>query len=133
MAPLPHHESTGTTFLAGELFQDTTRIKIPPGKLSRRARALQLKTVRTDTAQSPVGVISLDSLRAMPRDSSARLANFKYVRKDRPQVQPNPQKTYTLFLADPQLVKVQHLLDSLDWRYRIRQTEIGRASCRERV
>jgi len=106
--------------------QDTVRRLPSTGKPSRRARALQQKVGTTDTTARRSTASILDSLRALPRDSSARLAHFQRVRKDRPQVDPIPPKTHPLFLELPAQVRVQHLLDSLEWVYRIRQTVLGK-------
>jgi cell surface protein SprA len=65
---------------------------------------------------------TLEAIRALPRDSSARLAQFQYIRKDRPAEEGTYHKTHPMFLSDPLLVKHQAVLDSTKWVYRLRET-----------
>jgi len=94
------------------------------GKLSRRAKAAQRRT-----STSPVSTVSYDTsritlaaIRALPRDSSARLAQLQYVRKDKPAEDGTYHKEFPLFLSDPLIVKHQAILDSTKWVYRLRET-----------
>jgi cell surface protein SprA len=93
------------------------------GKLSRRAKAAQRRTststastVSYDTSRS-----TLAAIRALPRDSSARLAQFQYIRKDKPAVDGTYHKHHPLFLSDPLIVKHQAILDSTKWVYRLHE------------
>lgn len=95
------------------------------GKLSRRAKAAQRRQLTIGTA----GIITydtsratLEAIRALPRDSSARLAQFQYVRKDNPAEKGTYHKHHPMFLSDPLLVKHQAVLDSNKWVYRLRET-----------
>ena len=74
-------------------------------------------TVSYDTSR-----ITLAAIRALPRDSSARLAQFQYVRKDKPVVDGIYHKHHPLFLSEPLIVKHQANLDSTRWVYRLRET-----------
>ena len=94
------------------------------GKLSRRAKAAQ-RRMATSTAGAVTRDTSrqtLEAIRALPRDSSARLAQFQYIRKDRPAEEGTYHKTHPMFLSDPLLVKHQAVLDSTKWVYRLRET-----------
>ena len=116
----PFSRSLAPVAEAGAL-QDTTR-KPTSGPETRRSRALQRK--RTSTEAAP-GVLSaesvLDSIRALPRDSSARLLHFQHVRHDLPVARPVPAKTHPLYLAEPSVVRSQHILDSTKLSYRTRR------------
>jgi cell surface protein SprA len=94
------------------------------GKLSRRAKAAQ-RRMSTSTA----GIVTrdtsrqtLEAIRALPRDSSARLAQFQYIRKDKPAENRTYHKNHPMFLSDPIIVKHQAVLDSTKWVYRLRET-----------
>jgi hypothetical protein len=101
--------------------QDTTRQRTG-GVLSRRARALQKKRASVDTTSAFLTTASiLDSLRALPRDSSARLAQFGHVRRDDPMVSLLQPKTHPLYLSDPTLVRTQQSLDSSRQVYHVRR------------
>jgi cell surface protein SprA len=77
---------------------------------------------RVDTTRAVVDEVAvLDSLQALPRDSSARLAHFHHVRRDRPQVDAMQRKTHPLYLPTPAAIRSVHKLDSLRWTYRVRQ------------
>jgi hypothetical protein len=96
------------------------------GKLSRRAKAAQKRALsRTTTVSTTVDTNIVDQLaaiRALPRDSSARIAQFTYVRRDNPMVESTYHKKYPLFLSDPPVVKYDASLDSTKWIYRLRYT-----------
>ncbi|MBI3788477.1 MAG: cell surface protein SprA, partial [Ignavibacteriales bacterium] len=101
--------------------QDTTKAKITGGE-SRRARALLRRRSSIDTTSIILSSKSiLDSLRALPRDSSARLAQFKNVRYDVPMVAPLQLKTHSLYLPAPMLVHNVEELDSTRYVYRLRR------------
>ena len=93
-------------------------------KLSRRAKAAQ-RRLATSTAGNIVrdtSRLTLEAIRALPRDSSARLAQFQYIRKDQPAENGVYHRTSPMFLPDPPLVKHQAVLDSTHWVYRLRET-----------
>jgi hypothetical protein len=96
------------------------------GKLSRRAKAAQKRALsRTTTVSATVDTTiasQLEAIRALPRDSSARIAQFTYVRKDNPMVEGTYHKEHPLFLSAPPVVKYQASLDSTKWVYRLRRT-----------
>jgi len=101
--------------------QDTTRAR-PSGVISRRARALERKRTSidsTDITKNPERQLEL--IRALPRDSSARLAHFGHVRRDAPSVDPLGLPTNPLYLSDPLTVRSQHNLDSARLVYRVRK------------
>ncbi|MBI3587132.1 MAG: cell surface protein SprA [Ignavibacteriales bacterium] len=101
--------------------QDTTKTKITGGE-SRRARALLRRRSSIDTTSiSLTSKKILDSLRALPRDSSARLAQFKHVRRDFPMVIPLQLKTHSLYLPEPTLIHSVETLDSTRYVYRLRR------------
>jgi len=100
--------------------QDTSRFQT--GAQSRRARALLRKRATSTVVDQPRSAESLlDSIRALPRDSSARLAHFHHLRVDLPMVQPFVTRTHPLYLIDPPLVRTQHFLDSSKFVYRVRR------------
>ncbi|RPI02409.1 MAG: cell surface protein SprA, partial [Ignavibacteriae bacterium] len=118
--PIAHGELV--QFAAGT--DSTLSQQYSSGKLSRRAKAAQRR--RTSTASGTVSrdtsMMSLAAIRALPRDSSARIAQFLYVRKDRPAETGSYQKNYPFFLEDPPVVRHQAVLDSNKWVYRLRET-----------
>ncbi len=94
------------------------------GKISRRAKAAQKRVLsRTTTVKAKVDTnfaAQLQAIRALPRDSSARIAQFTYVRTDEPMVEGTYHKNHPLFLSDPPVVRYQASLDSAKWVYRLR-------------
>jgi cell surface protein SprA len=103
------------------LQQDTTRRRTGGG-LSRRARALLKKGASVDTSQATLTPAQiLEMIRSMPRDSSARLEQFLYVRRDLPMVDLMQHKTSPLFLPDPLQVRTQVVLDSTRYVYHFRR------------
>ena len=96
------------------------------GKLSRRAKAAQKRSLsQTTTVSARVDTnfaAELAAIRALPRDSSARIAQFTYVRKDKPMVEGTYHKEHLLFLSAPPVVKYQASLDSTRWVYRLRRS-----------
>jgi cell surface protein SprA len=127
-------EASDLTFAANnELFQTTVGQDSVPsqqsfasGKLSRRAKAAQkrsLSRTTTTSAKTDTNLASqLAAIRALPRDSSARLAQFTYVRKDEPEVEGTYHKVHPLYLSTPPVVVFQASLDSAKWVYRLRRT-----------
>jgi hypothetical protein len=73
------------------------------GKLSRRAKATQkraLSGITTLSAKADTNFAAqLAAIRALPRDSSARIAQFTYFRKDNPMVEGTYHKEHPLFLS----------------------------------
>jgi hypothetical protein len=96
------------------------------GKLSRRAKAAQKRALFQTTTVSAKAdtnfAAQLAAIRALPRDSSARIAQFTYFRKDNPMVEGTYHKEHPLFLSAPPVVKYQASLDSTQWVYRLRRT-----------
>jgi len=96
------------------------------GKLSRRAKAAQKRALfQTTSVSAKVDTnfaAQLAAIRALPRDSSARIAQFTYVRKDNPMVEATYHKEHPLFLSAPPVLKYQASLDSTKWVYRLRWT-----------
>jgi hypothetical protein len=91
------------------------------GKQSRRAKAAlrriaarQTNVITVDTSRSV-----LEAIRALPRDSSARLAQFTYVRKDNLVSDGAYHKVHSMYLPDPPIMKYQAVLDSTRWIYRL--------------
>ncbi len=105
-----------------QVAQDTTR-PASTGQMTRRARAEQSRrtTQVTSTPTADTSKSVLELIRALPRDSSARLQHFQYVRTDRPAVDPLASKPHPLYLPDPLIVKYRDQLDSTRWVYRLRQ------------
>jgi cell surface protein SprA len=128
-------EATNTKSTASQELFPTTTIsdssstsqKVRTGKLSRRAKAAQKRLApresqvgaRKDTSSRAA---DLAAIRALPRDSSARIAQFHYVRKDKPVVDGKYHKEHPLFLAAPSVIRYQDALDTSKWVYRLRRT-----------
>ena len=62
----------------------------------------------------------LELIRALPRDSSARLEQFQHVRRDRPAVNPAARRTHPMYLPDPIFVVHREELDSSRLVYHLR-------------
>jgi hypothetical protein len=94
------------------------------GKLSRRAKAAQRRQSITPggIAVYDTSRVTLAAIRALPRDSSARLAQLQYVRKDNPAIDGTHEQHYPLFLSDPPIVRHQAVLDTNRWVYRLRES-----------
>ena len=103
--------------------QDTIRAA-QTGRLTRRARAAQQRgTVRSaEGAAADTSRSILDMIRALPRDSSARLTQFLYVRRDPPAIDGRYHRSSPMFLADPMAIRNLELLDSTRWVYHLRRT-----------
>ena len=101
--------------------QDTTKPR-PAGAISRRARALERKRASidsTDISKNPEKMLEL--IRALPRDSSARLEHFGHVRRDVAWVDPLSPPPSPLYLPDPQLIRSQVGMDTARLIYRTRK------------
>ncbi|MBF8294664.1 MAG: hypothetical protein HW389_1209 [Bacteroidetes bacterium] len=110
------------------ILQDTTKRRQTGGP-SRRARALERNRSSldtSDTGQSAARI--LETIKAMPRDSSARLA-FGHVRRDDRVAHILERPAHPLYLPDPMLVRKSQTLDSSRFVYRIRRT-LGAADTR---
>ncbi len=102
------------------VLQDTTRRR-PAGTLSRRARALEKKRSSIDTSDVTKNVARiLEAIKALPRDSSARLA-FGYVRRDEDVVNLLSRPIHALYLPDPMVLRNQQTLDSAQFVYHVRR------------
>ena len=107
-------------FPALAAFQDTTK-RISTGVLSRRARALLQKRATGDTSTVMSAAKILEAIKALPRDSTARLLHFGHVRRDAPTVGLSQQPTHPMFLPDPFSIRSQQTLDSSRFLYHIRK------------
>jgi cell surface protein SprA len=100
--------------------QDTTRRR-QAGTLSRRARALEKRRTSVDTTDTSKSLARiLEAIKALPRDSSARLA-FGYVRRDEQVVNPLSHPMHSLYLPDPTVFRMQQTLDSSRFVYHVRR------------
>lgn len=96
------------------------------GGLSRRALA-RLSGAGADTnSYYSVDTAALRRAALMPRDSTARLAQFLYHREDSPVVSLFQPRTYSLFLKPPSLVMHTTELDSTGQYVIIRETVNGK-------
>lgn len=121
--------SPGAVMEPALVLQDTTLRGT--GAQTRRARALLRKRQTTLGTEQPVSTQSiLDSIRALPRDSSARLEQFHHVRVDHPMVTPFRSSTHPLYVPEPVLVRTQHQLDTASYQYRVRKV-VGGADIKE--
>ncbi|HEY6952024.1 MAG TPA: cell surface protein SprA, partial [Bacteroidota bacterium] len=99
---------------------------VTPGKLSRRARVVQeMQAEEKASGQIDTSFNMLAAIRALPRDSSARLAQFLAVRTDPVQVDPLRVKPSPLYLAEPLAIRYRDVLDSATWSYRVKRTIDG--------
>jgi len=101
-------------------FQDTTK-RLSTGVLSRRARALLQKRATVDTSTVKSAAKILEAIKALPRDSSARLLHFGHVRRDAPTVDLSQEPTHPMYLPDPYTVRTQQTLDSTRFVYHVRR------------
>ncbi|MCX6144924.1 MAG: cell surface protein SprA, partial [Ignavibacteriales bacterium] len=101
-------------------FQDTTK-RISTGALSRRARALLQKRSTVDTTTVKSAAKILEMIKALPRDSSARLLHFGHVRRDVPTVDLSQEPTHPMYLPDPFSIRTQQALDSTRFLYHVRK------------
>ena len=100
--------------------QDSTK-RISTGVLSRRARALLQKRTTVDTSTVKSAAKILEAIRALPRDSSARLLHFGHMRRDVPTVDLLQEPTHPMYLPDPVSIRTQQTLDSTQFLYHIRK------------
>ncbi|MFZ1977320.1 MAG: hypothetical protein WAV76_05145, partial [Bacteroidota bacterium] len=104
---------------------DTTSVESPFSNAysARHARAAQDRAAYFNALRSSqnASFARYDSLLLVHRDSSARVAQFKYVRKDNPVVDGSYHKNLPLFLNEPLAVYYKDELDSTRWVYRIRR------------
>ena len=125
MAAWPRSEdlaSESPSLAAGAVFQQDTTRQRTGGGLSRRARALLKKRASVDTTEVTLTAAQiLELIRALPRDSSARLEQFQNVRRDLPMVSMMQPRTHPLYLPDPLQVKTQAVLDTSRYLYHVRR------------
>ena len=119
-------EHASGRFEAGEAIAN---VESPPdgppagGKMSRRARAALVRNARTNVAATGMDTSRavLEYLRSLPRDSSARVAQLRYTRKDAPAMETQYRKTPSLYLKDPVAVTSEAVLDSNQNVYHLRR------------
>lgn len=89
--------------------------------MSRRARALEKRSQSVDTTDVTKSAARiLEAIKALPRDSSARLA-FQHVRRDEQVVNLLSRPSHALYLPDPMIIRTQQTLDSTRLEYRVRR------------
>ncbi len=90
---------------------------------ARHARAARERAAYFNALRSAqnASAARFDSILLAHRDSSARVAQFIYVRKDNPVVDPTYHKNMPLFLNEPLAVYYKDELDTTKWVYRIRR------------
>lgn len=81
-------------------------------------RALMFRELKGGEEQKFIS--RLDSTALAHRDSTARIQQFLYVRKDKIAADGEYHHTYPLFLADPPIVRYRDELDSTRFVYRLR-------------
>lgn len=95
--------------------------------MNRRMRAAQLRSkmevVPKEVEETPQQ--TLESIRALPRDSSARMEHFQYERRDPVSVDVDRRASSRMFLPEPSIVVFKDELDSLRWQYRLRRLIAG--------
>jgi hypothetical protein len=111
---------TGTSVSDVFVFQDTTK-RISSGVLSRRARALLQKRASVDTSTVKSAAKILEAIKALPRDSSARLLHFGHVRRDGLTVDLTLKPVHPMYLPDPYNMRTLQSLDSNRFVYHIRK------------
>jgi len=95
-------------------------------KLSRRAQIL-LEEQNEARANGEVDTSFNvhEAIRALPRDSTARIQQFQAVREDNIVVNPLRPQTYPLYLPDPLQVRYKEALDTSKWVYHLQRTVEG--------
>ena len=89
--------------------------------MTRKARALENKRMSIDTTDVTKNVAKiLEAIRALPRDSSARMA-FGHTRRDEEVVNLLRHPTHPLYLPDPMIIRTQQVLDSTRLLYHVRR------------
>ncbi|HTP13721.1 MAG TPA: hypothetical protein VMM37_08825, partial [Bacteroidota bacterium] len=100
---------------------DTTKPQ-SKGQPSRRARILkEMQAEKRAEMGADTSFDELAAIRALPRDSSARLAQFTVIRTDRITVDPMRTPTEPLYLQVPFIVQSKDVLDTATWSYRVRR------------
>ena len=123
-------ETTGTKYgvwsassfsFAGDTTEQQTQ-----KKLSRRAQIVrEMRAEEAASGEVDTSFNVLAAIRALPRDSTARLEQFQAVRTDHIEVDPLRPKTYSLYLPDPMQVRYRETLDSAKWVYHLQRTVGG--------
>lgn len=104
-------------------FQGDTTLPQSKGKLSRRARVVQeMQAEQKASGEIDTSFNVLAAIRALPRDSTARLEQFQAVRVDPIAVNPLRTVTSPLYLADPLQIRYRDVLDSSKWIYHVRRS-----------
>ncbi len=100
--------------------RDTSGMKLGIRDTSAKKDTLSLlpKRMRDSLARA-------DSIRRIPRDSTARIAQFKYHRTDAPMVSYFEQRTYSMFGKPPSLIIRTVSIDSAGQYVTIRETVNG--------
>ncbi len=104
--------------------RDTVRsAQQQPGPLSRRARAVLRREGKSPEVEAVAVVIDtvgvLEAIRALPRDSSARIANFHHVRHDPPSVPLGVHRQHPMYADYSSRIRFTNVLDSVQLRYRV--------------
>ncbi len=101
---------------------------LPTGKLSRRALARLSGAGSVDTSSnfSSIDTAALRRAALLPRDSTARLAQFLYHREDSPVAPMFQPHIYSLFLKPPPILMHEVQLDSTGQYVIIRETVDGK-------
>jgi cell surface protein SprA len=109
--------SFAPAFLPDTIAQEGTK------QLSRRARIImEQQAEQKANGEIDTTFNALAAIRALPRDSSARMEQFKAVRIDPLVVNPLRPKTDLLYLPDPLQIRYRDVLDSAQWIYHIRRS-----------
>ena len=112
-----------TSARSSAFFPGDTTLPQTKGKLSRRAQILlEEKAEQKANGTIDTSFDMLAAIRALPRDSSARMEQFKAVRFDPIAVNPLRPKTHPLYLLDPDQMRYRDVLDSAKWTYHLRKT-----------
>ncbi len=111
---------SGSSFSDLAVFQDTTR-RPSTGVLRAGRGPCYRSTPRSTRAQSQSAAKILEAIKALPRDSSARLLHFGHIRRDAPTVDLSMGPTHPLYLPDPFSIRTQQTLDSTRFVYHIRK------------
>jgi len=122
----PHEVSFLGPAHPGSFFLGDTTQQQGKAKLSRRARiVLEQQAEAKANGEIDTTFDELAAIRALPRDSSARIEQFQAVRIDPLVVNPLRPKTHPLYLPDPLEVKYKDALDTATWVYHVRRTVNG--------
>lgn len=98
--------------------------QVTTGKLTRRAKAAQTRSIvhkKEEVAKKDTVILTLDAIKALARDSSARIEQFQHVRRDKYIEDGKYHKTHPMYLPEPDIIKLQTNLDSTKWSYRLRR------------